>query len=66
MPEWDFVDSNLAVYVGEGVRIPSGSCSPAFAPPQIVGTFQSKILAASADGGGALAVTCAEVLAALP
>jgi hypothetical protein len=64
--QWDFIDSNEAVYVGQGVRIPPSTCPPSFASPQIVGTFRSKILAASADGGGALAVSCADVLSALP
>jgi hypothetical protein len=63
--QWNFIDSNTTVYVGEGVTIPAamGSCQAGFEPANITGTFQSKILSNAADGGG---IDCAAVLAALP
>jgi hypothetical protein len=59
-PQWDFIDSNTTVYVGEGVRIPAGTSAPSFAPPGITGTFVAKIL--STDPASTLG--CADVLKA--
>jgi hypothetical protein len=61
----NFIDGNTTVYIGDGVTIPTAqqSCTAGFAPPGMMGTYQSKILSNDPDGGG---IDCAAVIAALP
>jgi hypothetical protein len=68
MSQWDFIDSNTTIYLGQGVTIPASqqACAPGFAPQQIVGTFRAKILSATSDASAGAPVTCNDVLAALP